>query len=161
MEIREKNTLMAEFMYVGDVQISDLKYHCSWEQLMRVVARIMREKGWRDGAEPHVRHLADVIPFAYIEDVHEAVYRFCKWWKAQQAQTETASAEPAPNVVELNRFEAFALFKHFSDKKEKAKQDGFEGLAESYSEKAEKWLGIAVKIEQSNADDVNKNLVNI
>ena len=74
---------------------------------------------------------------------------------------EIASAEPAPNVVELNRFEAFALFKHFSDKKEKAKQDGFEGLAESYFEKAEKWLKIAEQIEQSNADDVNKNLVNI
>ena len=84
MEMRKMNLLIAEFMYIENAQISDLKYHCSWDSLMRVVARIMREKGWRADAEPYLHQIADVIPFAYIEDVHDAVYRFCKWWKSNQ-----------------------------------------------------------------------------
>lgn len=72
-----------------------------------------------------------------------------------------ANSEPQANLVEVNRFEAFGLFKDYSAKKDKAMQDGFEGLADTFSDKAENWLKIAVQIEQTNADDVNKSLVNI
>jgi hypothetical protein len=38
-------------------------------------------------------------------------------------------------------------------------QEGFSGASQSYYEKAEKWLDLAVKIEQADADGINKNLV--
>jgi len=70
-----------------------------------------------------------------------------------------ASAETQSNLVEITRFESFALYKHYSEKSTKAMQEGFAGSSEWNSEKAEKWLDIAVQIEQANADDINKNLV--
>ena len=39
-------------------------------------------------------------------------------------------------------------------------QEGFAGSSKWNSEKADKWLDIAVKIEQSDADDVNKKHIN-
>lgn len=72
-----------------------------------------------------------------------------------------ANSEPKPNLVEVSRFEAFALHKHYNNKSQEAQKEGLEGLAESYSEKAQKWLDIAVKIEQSNADGVGKNLMHV
>jgi len=72
-----------------------------------------------------------------------------------------ANAEPQANLVEVTRFEAFGLYKHYSAKSVSAMQEGFAGASESYYEKAEKWLDIAVKIEQSDADGVGKNLMHI
>jgi len=62
------------------------------------------------------------------------------------------------NIVEITRFEAFALYKHYKAKAEIAMQEGFAGSSEWNSDKAQMWLDIAVQIEQSDADDVNKNL---
>jgi hypothetical protein len=73
--------------------------------------------------------------------------------------TEIANAEPQANLVEVNRFEAFGLYKDYSAKSVNAMQEGFVGASQSYSERAEKWLDVAVKIEKADADDVNKNLV--
>lgn len=70
-----------------------------------------------------------------------------------------ASAKPQSNLVEVSRFEAFALYKHFSAKSIESMQAGYSGASESYSNKAKKWLDLAVQIEQANADDINKNLV--
>ena len=70
-----------------------------------------------------------------------------------------ANAEPQANLVEVSRFEAFALYKHFSAKSIESMQAGYSGASESYSNKAKKWLDLAVQIEQANADDINKNLV--
>lgn len=93
IEIREKNLLIAEFdSHFGGYpshtylsRVHELKYHESWEWLMPVVARITRNLNYYEaGAEAQIRHLSDVLPFAYIEDVHEAVYRFCKWWNANK-----------------------------------------------------------------------------
>lgn len=72
-----------------------------------------------------------------------------------------ANAEPQANLVEMSRFEAFGLYKHYSAKSVSAMHEGFSGASESYSEKAEKWLDIAVKIEQSDADGVGKNLMHV
>jgi hypothetical protein len=87
-EIKEKNLLIAEFddyLFGPSDRASDLKYYESWDALMPVVARITRNTYYiESSAKEHVRHLIDVLPFAYIEDVHEAVYRFCKWWKAKK-----------------------------------------------------------------------------
>lgn len=88
LEIREKNLLISDFdvrIFGPSDRISDLKYHASWDAIMPVVARITRNLNYYEaGAEAHIRHLQDVLPFAYIEDVHEAVYRFCRWWKANK-----------------------------------------------------------------------------
>lgn len=72
-----------------------------------------------------------------------------------------ANSEPQANLVEVTRFEAFGLYKHYSAKSVSAMHEGFAGASESYYEKAEKWLDIAVKIEQSDADGVGKNLMHI
>ena len=74
---------------------------------------------------------------------------------------EIANSEPQANLVEVSRFEAFSMFKDYCAKSVKARHEGFEGLAESYSERADKWLDISVKIEQSNADGFNKDLMHI
>lgn len=74
---------------------------------------------------------------------------------------EIANSEPQANLVEVSRFEAFGLYKHYSAKSVSAMQEGFAGASESYYEKAEKWLDIAVKIEQSDADGVGKNLMHV
>lgn len=88
-EIKEKNLLIADFdsHMIGplDINAYDLKYHESWDWLMNVVAKIVRNQYYiESSAKEHVLHLIDVVPFAHIEDVHEAVYRFCKWWKAKK-----------------------------------------------------------------------------
>jgi hypothetical protein len=72
-----------------------------------------------------------------------------------------ANSEPQANLVEVSRFEAFGLYKHYSAKSVSAMQEGFSGSAEWNSKKAEKWLDVAVKIEQSDADGVGKNLMHI
>lgn len=72
-----------------------------------------------------------------------------------------ANAEPQANLVEVTRFEAFGLYKHYGAKSVNAMQEGFAGASQSYSEKSDKWLDIAVKIEQSNADGFNKDLMHI
>lgn len=72
-----------------------------------------------------------------------------------------ANSEPQANLVEVSRFEAFGLFKDYGAKSVKARHEGFEGLADTYSETSDKWLDIAVKIEQSNADGFNKDLMHI
>lgn len=72
-----------------------------------------------------------------------------------------ANSEPKENLVEVSRFEAFGLFKDYGAKSVKARHEGFEGLADTYSERSDKWLDIAVKIEQSNADGFNKDLMHI
>lgn len=74
---------------------------------------------------------------------------------------EIANSEPQANLVEVSRFEAFGLYKHYSAKSVSAMQEGFAGASESYYEKAEKWLDIAVKIEQADADGVGKNLMHV
>ena len=74
---------------------------------------------------------------------------------------EIANSEPQANLVEVSRFEAFGLYRHYSAKSVSAMQEGFAGASESYYEKAEKWLDIAVKIEQSDADGVGKNLMHV
>ena len=72
-----------------------------------------------------------------------------------------ANAEPQANLVEVSRFEAFGLYKHYGAKSVNAMQEGFAGASETYSEKSDKWLDIAVKIEQSDADGVGKSLMHI
>lgn len=72
-----------------------------------------------------------------------------------------ANSEPQANLVEVSRFEAFAMFKDYGVRAVNARHEGLEGLAETYSERSDKWLDIATKIEQSNADGFNKDLMHI
>lgn len=74
---------------------------------------------------------------------------------------EIANSEPQANLVEVTRFEAFGLYKHYSAKSVSAMHEGFSGASESYYERADKWLDIAVKIEQADADGVGKNLMHV
>ena len=91
----DANKLIAEFMglkehkgsyylplynsgdWVSDVE---LDYHTSWDWLMPVVKRIVSDVefivGYED--EEYREHLMDVVPFANIEDVYEAVVEFIK-----------------------------------------------------------------------------------
>jgi hypothetical protein len=63
------------------------------------------------------------------------------------------------NIVEISRFEAFALHKHYKVKAENAKDNGTWSLVESYLEDAQKWLEIACEIEATDSDQVNESLV--
>lgn len=63
--------------------------------------------------------------------------------------------ENTPNIVKINRFEAFALYKSYKEKANEAKITG-SVLYETYTEKADKWLEIACEIEKADADDVNQ-----
>ena len=74
---------------------------------------------------------------------------------------EIANSEPPANLVEVTRFEAFGLYKHYGAKSVNAMHEGFSGASETYSKKSDKWLNIAVKIEQADADGVGKSLMHI
>ena len=77
-EVQRKNLVIAEFMRPKEDSISALKYHESWEWLMPVVGKICRqEKHWSMAPE-HLQRITEVLPFGYIEDVHEVVFRFLK-----------------------------------------------------------------------------------
>ena len=58
-------------------RLSELKYHSSWDWLMPVVKRIVSDVELDIDYEDEYReHLMDVVPFAKIEDVYEAVVEF-------------------------------------------------------------------------------------
>ena len=86
LEIMESNRLIAEFMRIDQVDIDtyqetnyNLKYHTSWDWLMPVAKKIVREVELDIEYENEYReHLMNVVPFANIEDVHEAVVEFIK-----------------------------------------------------------------------------------
>lgn len=83
-EVQRKNLVIDEFIGSKEDSISALKYHESWDWLMPVVAKIMRdERNW-DLEPEHMRRLSDSLHGVYLEDVYEAVYLFCKDWKATQ-----------------------------------------------------------------------------
>ena len=95
----KSNKLIAEFMGMtyGDpnddsvmikmtsqgnkvVPVESMKYHSSWDWLMPVVKRIVRDVELDIDYEDEYReHLMDVVPFAKIEDVHEAVVNFIEY----------------------------------------------------------------------------------
>jgi len=80
-EVQRKNLVIAEFIGSKEDSISALKYHESWEWLMPVVGKICRqEKHWSMAPE-QMQRIADVLPFGFIEDVHEVVFRFLNWRK--------------------------------------------------------------------------------
>tara|TARA_B110000902_G_C14244451_1_gene563721 strand:+ start:30 stop:314 length:285 start_codon:yes stop_codon:yes gene_type:complete len=89
----ESNRLIAEFMGLKKYGYKDenylvlnkhlspeqIPYHTSWDWLMPVAKKIVREVGLDIEYEDEYReHLIDVIPFAKIEDVYEAVVEFIK-----------------------------------------------------------------------------------
>tara|TARA_R110000796_G_scaffold194914_1_gene311268 strand:+ start:1628 stop:1966 length:339 start_codon:yes stop_codon:yes gene_type:complete len=57
----------------------DMQFKTSWDWLMPVVKRIVSDVEFDVGYENEYReHLMDVVPFANIEDVYEAVVEFIK-----------------------------------------------------------------------------------
>jgi hypothetical protein len=101
MNTQENNKLIAEFwgmelgddktMYYDDAEnlhpptpINELKFHSSWDWLMPVVRRIVSDIELDLDYENEYReHLMDVVPFARIEDVYEAVVEFIKQYNNQ------------------------------------------------------------------------------
>jgi hypothetical protein len=79
--IQQKNLVIAEFMNPKEDSISALKYHESWDWLMPVVAKIMRDEKWFNMAPEYIKNLENVLPFGYIEDVYESVWKFLIWRK--------------------------------------------------------------------------------
>lgn len=55
---------------------SQLNYHESWDWLMPVVGKITRDKKYWEN--DYREHLMDIIPYAHIEDVYDAVVGFIK-----------------------------------------------------------------------------------
>jgi hypothetical protein len=94
----ESNRLIAEFMgwniqnpttiptnlhlsnlELDNGEVMELKFNTSWDWLMPVVKRIVSDVEFDVGYENEYReHLMDVVPFANIEDVYEAVVEFIK-----------------------------------------------------------------------------------
>jgi hypothetical protein len=81
-EVQRKNLVIAEFMRPKEDSISALKYHESWDWLMPVVAKIMRDEDFWDNE--FRENLAEILPYGHIEEAHESVYLFCRDWKATQ-----------------------------------------------------------------------------
>ena len=72
----EENKLIAEFMDVNLIEGQLGEYHESWDWLMPVVGKITRdEKYWEN---EYREYLMDIIPYAIIEDVYDAVVGFIK-----------------------------------------------------------------------------------
>lgn len=62
----------ADGLHIGNT----LQYHTSWDELMPVVGKITRdEKYWEN---EYREYLMDIIPYAIIEDVYDAVVGFIK-----------------------------------------------------------------------------------
>jgi hypothetical protein len=61
-----------------------------------------------------------------------------------------------PNIVEINRFEAFALHRYYIERYKKAKEEG-SYITEHYFEHSQKWLDIACEIEKHDADGANES----
>ena len=88
-EVQRKNLVIAEFIGSKEDSISKLKYHESWDWLMPVVAKIMRDESNWDLEPEHMRRLSDSLHGVYLEDVYEAVYLFCRDWKSTQIKFGT------------------------------------------------------------------------
>ena len=72
----KENKLIAEFMDVNLIEGQLGEYHESWDWLMPVVGKITRdEKYWEN---EYREYLMDIIPYAIIEDVYDAVVGFIK-----------------------------------------------------------------------------------
>jgi len=65
-----------EALKLKDNTFDKLNFHTSWDWLMPVVGKITRdEKYWEND---YREHLMDIIPYAHIEDVYDAVVGFIK-----------------------------------------------------------------------------------
>lgn len=68
-----------------DVSVHELMYHCSWDWLMPVVAKIVRdEEFWED---ENREYLMDIVPYGHIEDVYDVVVRFINCYNKGELQT--------------------------------------------------------------------------
>ena len=76
-----------------------------------------------------------------------------------QSQTNNTNAMTTKaNIVEISRFEAFALYKHYEAKAETYKEKGASFIYNKFKDDAQKWLDIATEIEATDADQVNELL---
>ena len=121
----KSNKLIAEFMGMtyGDpnddsvmikmtsqgnkvVPIESMKYHSSWDWLMPVVKRIVSDVELDIDYEDEYReHLMDVVPFAKIEDVYEAVVEFIKKHNDTVEDTNTMNSINITFVTKLTEDE--------------------------------------------------------
>ena len=84
----------------------DLKYHSSWDWLMPVVKRIVSDVELDIDYEDEYReHLMDVVPFAKIEDVYEAVVEFIKKHNDTVEDTNTMNSINITFVTKLTEDE--------------------------------------------------------
>jgi hypothetical protein len=136
-------------------QILAKKLLSEYKMCLEVLEKLHQNKVERGFLSGEISVLMDIAQSIWGSDELDLRSHF--WFL--ETLTEIANGEPQANLVEVNRFEAFGLYKDYSAKSVNAMQEGFVGASQSYSERAEKWLDVAVKIEKADADDVNKNLV--
>jgi len=53
-------------------------YNSDWDLLMPVIGKIVRDERFIE--TEYREHLMDIVPYAHIEDVYEAVIGFIKWY---------------------------------------------------------------------------------
>tara|TARA_R100001509_G_scaffold160445_1_gene128266 strand:+ start:306 stop:548 length:243 start_codon:yes stop_codon:yes gene_type:complete len=70
------NKLIAEFMGIECGDYITPHYHCNWEELIKVVAKITRNEKYL--GNDYREHLMDVVPYGYVEDTYDAVVEFIK-----------------------------------------------------------------------------------
>ena len=88
------------------VPIESMKYHSSWDWLMPVVKRIVSDVELDIDYEDEYReHLMDVVPFAKIEDVYEAVVEFIKKHNDTVEDTNTMNSINITFVTKLTEDE--------------------------------------------------------
>lgn len=86
MNTSHQNLIIAEFMQLKkDISVHELKYDSSWDWLMPVVARIVRDEEFWD--EEHREYLMDLVPYGHIEDVYDVVIRFIKSYNKGELKT--------------------------------------------------------------------------
>lgn len=86
MNTSHQNIIIAEFMQLKkDISVHELKYDSSWDWLMPVVARIVRDEEFWE--EEHREHLMDLVPYGHIEDVYDVVIRFIKSYNKGELKT--------------------------------------------------------------------------
>jgi hypothetical protein len=86
MNTSQKNIMIANFMqFKKDISVHELMYDCSWDWLMPVVAKIVRDEEFLE--DENREYLMDILPYAHIEDTYDVVIRFIQCYNKGELKT--------------------------------------------------------------------------